>query len=537
MVELLSQASTTSLPALLGRAEALIAQLQTHGAYLKVQTLEDTANQDAKDELASVESDQSVIRAALNAAVRSTPEGSIPSPGKYAYLARSAQRLRSHDLAPDVERYRTSVVVPTEKSIADAYDRIGAQIRSPKGISSPDVAVRRNAMGQLDANFDALAPQEAALLGELVELENRDAAAEGYSNAADRKYQELGLSDRIVSSTLAAVADQAPAYRAYQKVLADHAAAQLKVSPVLSSEVGLISARNTGSISLADARSMILSALQPLGRDYNHRFAELLDPANGRLDLSGGVNRGKTGTSINAYEAPTALYYGGYDGSLGAVRVLAHEGGHAIHRELMNAAGLPIYQRSGPHYLFEGFAIFNELLLLDHAAKTAKSPQARQYALEMLLSKLSLEVFVSAEETAFERALYTRGPNEPLLDRGSIDVAFRTSLQPYEYFSSEDVGQSRGWMRKPLLFEDPLYLVNYLYASVIAVALYDRSHSDPEFAVKYEALLRRGFDSEPQVLLATIGIHLDAPDLIKPAARLLEEKTAELQQIYAQDSN
>jgi oligoendopeptidase F len=54
---------------------------------------------------------------------------------------------------------------------------------------------------------------------------------------------------------------------------------------------------------------------------------------------------------------------------------------------------------------------------------------------------------------------------------------------------------------------------------------------------RYEALLRRGFNSEPQILLASMGIRLDDPALIKPAARLLAEKTEDLQRLYAQESD
>lgn len=79
-----------------------------------------------------------------------------------------------------------------------------------------------------------------------------------------------------------------------------------------------------------------------------------------------------------------------------------------------------------------------------------------------------------------------------------------------------------------------MYLVNYLYASVIAVALYEKSHTDPEFAAKYDALLRRGFHADSQTILASLGIRLDDPNIVKPAARLLTEKTEELQSLYAQ---
>jgi oligoendopeptidase F len=534
MIKGLSMAPLASLSEALNRAERLVAKLQTHAAYLKVKTLEDTQNQTAKIARDQVATDESVLEAAIDSRLRKVAASSVPSLGKYVFLARSAQRKASHDLSPEAERYRGAVVPPAEQSIADVYDQLDARLRSPRDISSPDTALRRTAIKERDATYDSEAPQEATLLAELVDLENRDAVAEGYKNAADRKYQELGLNDSIVSKTLSAVAAEAPAYRAYQKVLAGHAAAKLSVFPVLSSEVDLASAHAT-PIPLDEATRMILSALQPLGGDYERRFAQLLDPTNGRLDLAGGAHREDTGTSISAYDAPTALYYSGYNGSLRDVSKIAHEGGHAIHRELMNASGSPIYERSGPNYVFEGFAIFNELLLLDHATETATTPQAKRYALERLLSKISLELFVSAEETAFERDLYTGVLGQPMLDRAEVDAAFRASLMPYEYFPAEDVGQSRGWMRKSLLFEDPLYLANYLYASVIAVALYDKSHSDPNFASKYEALLRRGFDSEPQTLLASLGIDLDDPNLIKPAARLLDAKTAELERLYAQN--
>ena len=120
-----------------------------------------------------------------------------------------------------------------------------------------------------------------------------------------------------------------------------------------------------------------------------------------------------------------------------------------------------------------------------------------------------------------------------MLDREKVDAIFQSSLQPYEFWPMTDVGVSRNWMRKSLVFEDPLYLVNYLYASVIAVALFDKAHADPAFAEKYEALLRRGFDADPQVLLATLDIHLDDPHLVEAAAKLFEEKTNELQVLYA----
>jgi oligoendopeptidase F len=146
--------------------------------------------------------------------------------------------------------------------------------------------------------------------------------------------------------------------------------------------------------------------------------------------------------------------------------------------------------------------------------------------------KHSVELFMPAEETTFGRSLYTEGNGHPPLDRNNIDTIYRKSIAPYEYWSIKEVGASREWMRKPLLFNDPLYLVNYLYAAVVAVALYDRAHTDPNVASKYEALLSSGFDAQAQAILARMGIWLDDPSLVKAAALLLQTKTNELQQLH-----
>ena len=527
----LAASTAASLGKDLDTAEQTMIALQRHAAYLRVQVLENTQDQDAKAAGAAVNADESVLEAAMRSRLRQVPPNQFANLGRYAYLAELAQKDATHDFSADAERYRGAVTAPFEQSIADAYDRTIDTIGSNKGITSPDFAMRRAAIASRNEAYDQAAPVTATLLASLIEIENRDAAAQGYANAAARKYSSLGLSTTLIDQTLSEVQAEAPVYRHYEQVLAEHAARKLGVPSILSAEQDFAYTQSP-QISFAEGRKLILDSFQPLGLDYTRRFAALLDPANGRLDLTGGSHRAHTGTSITAYDAPVAFYFSGYDGSLKSVSTIAHEGGHAIHRELMNASGIPVYERTGPHYLFEGYAIFNELLLLDHATQVAKTPVEREYALERLLWKLSAELFMSAEETTFERSLYTEASDHPLLDRVKIDEIYRKSIEPYEYWPMSDVGNSREWMRKSLLFEDPLYLVNYLYAAVVAVALFDRSHSDPDFAAKYETLLRRGFDAPPQALLASLNIRLDDPSLVKAASRLFQAKTDQLQSLY-----
>jgi oligoendopeptidase F len=536
LVKDLATTDGKSLVPELDKAWQTFAALQRHVAYLRTQSLEDTQDQTVKSAYDAVATDESVLRTAIDNRVRQVPQDQVSSLGAYALLAARLHADATHASNADLQVYRSSVTKPHERAIADAYNALISAVTSSRGTAASDLATRRAAIARRDQAYDAAAPVAATLLATLVDLENRDAVAQGYANAADRKYESLGLSSDVLNQTLAAVGAESSAYRNYQQIIAEHAARKLGVSPILSAEQDLAAVKPP-PIPLSAGRQLILDALRPLGQDYGDRFAALLDPANGRLDLTGGSHRARTGTSIAVYDAPVALYYSGYDGSLRSLSVIAHEGGHAVHRELMNASGIPIYQRTGPNYLFEGFALLNELLVLDRATHIANTPAEREYALERLLSTISFELFASAEETGFERSLYLTASGHAPLDRAQIDKIYQDSITPYEYWPMSDVGTSRQWMQKSLLFEDPLYLVNYLYAAFVAVALLDKAESDPDFARKYAALLRRGFDAEPQTLLQAMGIRLDDPSLAKATSRFFQARTAELQSLYVSEAH
>ena len=71
----------SSLVGELDRCEALLSKLQTHAAFLKVQTLEDTQDQAAKKAREEVDTNQSVLEAAMNARLQRVAPKQAGSPG------------------------------------------------------------------------------------------------------------------------------------------------------------------------------------------------------------------------------------------------------------------------------------------------------------------------------------------------------------------------------------------------------------------------------------------------------------------------
>ncbi|WP_213807387.1 M3 family metallopeptidase [Granulicella sp. dw_53] len=516
----LRHSTISSLPAALRDADHCLIALQRHAGYLKLRALEDVSNQSIQSGRDAVEMDVSALTAAIATRLNMVHSTELRALGQYQLLATTVRSTSpDHRLSPDATRYREEVVSVILGKLAARYKQLAAAPKTAEVTQTGTDGLLSTQQDRTPALVQE-APEIATLLGTIVAIKNSDAIAQGFENAALRQYQSLGIGPGNIANVLSAVQTHAPLYKRYRDSLVD-----------LHESFNPDGSTTHFVVPFSASKTMILEGLAPLGNEYLARMSALLDPRNGRLDLSGGPHRAETGTSIAVYDAPTALFLGNYKGGLADISALTHEGGHAVHRELMNAKGIPLYEREGPHYLFEAIAILNELLVLDHAAETAASPEERRAALRQLTTKIAFEVFASAEETSFERSLYIGAHEEVLLDQNAIDSLYRKAVSPFETNDVYRLAVSSEWMRKKLLFEDPLYLVNYLYASIVACSLYEQAHSDPNFPEKYIHLLQGGFNASPDILMTSVGVDINDAALVDKACRLLERKLDELSRV------
>lgn len=154
VVKELQDSSPASLPDALAHAEQLVTALQTHAAFLRARTLEDTTDQEAKRARLQVNTNRSIVEEAEESRLRLNPPREIPALGKYAFLAQSVQKNSAHLLSPDMERYRGMVVSPELQAIADDYDRINATLKCPQAVSSTDTTMRRASITECNHEFD-----------------------------------------------------------------------------------------------------------------------------------------------------------------------------------------------------------------------------------------------------------------------------------------------------------------------------------------------------------------------------------------------
>jgi oligoendopeptidase F len=285
--------------------------------------------------------------------------------------------------------------------------------------------------------------------------------------------------------------------------------------------------------SLSDARNVFHEAFAGLGKDYQAEFDALLDPANGRADiLPGGTpNRYGSGFSSGFTGSTNILFFGRYDGTFKDLSVIAHEGGHAAHRQLMTANGVsPSYSR-GPSFLFESFAMFNELLLADYMAEHTATPELKRYYRERWMNIKGLDAFYGAQDALLEQAVYDGVAAGTVRNADDLDNLTLKIDSQFSMFPASAPELRTRWATVSLMYEDPLYDVNYVYGGLLALKYYDLYTTRREwFAPRYIALLKNGFNHPPAELLSKFfSLDLSGAALLNEDLELLNRRLDQLE--------
>lgn len=388
------------------------------------------------------------------------------------------------------------------------------------------------------AKWTPYAREEAAFAAILIPLavaQNGSAALQSFDGAPEAAYSRADLSPELVHRTLAAVRGSLGVYAHYHEVVALAAAQRTGVSQsdIHTWDLDSADSYSPPSVTFPDAVASVLAAVKPMGKIYAQEYERLFDPKAHRVEWCHASGCDDAGFSIGYAGVTSGLFYGNFAGSTDSMRAVAHEAGHAVHRQFMNESQPRAVYNSGPHFLFESFAIFNELLFLDHLARTAPTTAAQAYYTHRLLERITFQVYGSARETELEESIYAGVRANTI--RGASDLDQLTAAVFSRYASFPEADMKVYWATNRLYFTDPFYDVNYLYAGLLALEYLRLYEQDPKrFAPRYVAMLQNGFTASPAELLrAQLGIDFsDMTQLVADGQDVIRRRTVVLEGLY-----
>ncbi|MGA9545306.1 MAG: M3 family metallopeptidase [Candidatus Sulfotelmatobacter sp.] len=548
--------SGSQVLALLRQYDVVQKLFATHEGYLHLRCALNRKDAAACDADKALDSDVDARTAFLDPDILALSEGRLsmffkeePALAEYRFALSDIRRAAPH-LLPAAEQALLDLFQPQIGDWQDdLYEQIvaGISFGTVKTSSGPlDVVRQRNLIA---VNADGRVREEgfkrrykgfagqrdllAFTLLHTVEAQTALAKAHHYADAPARKYESLYFKPEETRSLLALVAQHGEVPKRFEKIMSQdfergyhqpaHAWDLLAPAPGFTPP----------TTSLSEARAIFHEAFAGLGKEYQAAFDALLDPANGRADImpGGAPNRYTSGFSVGRAGNTSMLFYGRYDGTFKDLSVIAHEGGHAVHRQLMTANGVALSYAEAPHFLFESFAEFNELVLADFMAEHAATPQLQRYYREQWMYIKGIDAFLGARDALLEQTIYDGVAAGTVRNADNLDSLTLKIEGQFSQFPASTPELRTDWARMSLMVEDPLYDVNYMYGGLLALKYYQLYSTRREwFVPRYIQLLKNGFDQPPADLLNQfLGIDLSGSALLNDDLDLLNRRLDQLE--------
>jgi oligoendopeptidase F len=401
--------------------------------------------------------------------------------------------------------------------------------------SDPDPRVREEAFKRRYNGFESRRDVLAFALIHTVRAQDSLAQAHRYPDAPSRKYSSMYLDPVQTRALLNLMAQRGEIVERFEKIRADdfqHGYGTPMQAWDLAAPVPDLALPATP---LADAGRLFHDAFAGLGTEYQEAFDALLNPANGRADIlpGGAPNRYTAGFSVGFTGSTSMLFFGRYDGTFKDLSVIAHEGGHATHRGLMTTNNVSPLYAQGPSFLFESFAAFNELVLADYSSEHAVDPRLQRFYREQWMRIKGLDAFYGAQDALLEQQIYEGVSAGRVRDADDLDKLTQQVDRQFSIFTATTPELRNRWAAISLMYEDPLYDVNYVYGGLLAVKYFQLYSTNKEqFVPRYIALLKNGFDADPAALLRRfLNIDMFSPSLLTDDLDLLNTRLNQLEAV------
>jgi oligoendopeptidase F len=475
-----------------------------------------------------------------------------PALKPYHFAIQSARRQRPHTLTLKEEELLSAtgpLMTDWEEELYQrAIDRTQfGKIPAPGGdldvwrqsgeiSNSADRATREAGYKKRFAGYQAQRDLYAFALTRVIRAGNQLAELHHFPDAPTAAYFNLYFTTPEVKELFERLAQAGDFNKRYQRLRADHIKKIAGFQDVNVWDMTVIPpGQERPRFTIDQATRLIQEVLGPLGTDYGRQMASLLDPAHGRLDIAGGENRVPGAFAWGFPGSQTSLFYSfNYEGYYEDVSTLAHEGGHAVHYQLMGENHvLPVYA-GGPTYFFESIAMFNELLLADALYRRETDTFKKTYYLEQFLNQ-AMGVFPITRQAKLEQEMYDGVKAGKLKTADDFDALAKRNGSRFSIWFDKHEEPKIEWIEVHHYYRTPMYYVNYVYANFLALKYFDLYTRDrQDFVTRYIALVRNGFNAAPADLLRKfLDLDLRDPQLVPSTFQLLEGRIKALEELYA----
>jgi oligoendopeptidase F len=282
-------------------------------------------------------------------------------------------------------------------------------------------------------------------------------------------------------------------------------------------------------ISFDDAVDKVVSALQPLGKEYVEVLrAGLRGRWCDRYETKG---KRSGAFSSGSYGAPPYILMNYKEDVFADLYTLAHEAGHSMHTWFAQKSQ-KFQDYDYPIFLAEVASTFNEELLTHYLLEQTRDPKMRAYIINRQIDDIRGTLFRQTMFAEFEKVIHQIEEGGDALTLDVFKSEYRKLLAAYfgENFAL-DPQLDLECLRIPH-FYGAFYVYKYATGISAAVALSEKVlRGEAEAVERYLGFLKSGGSRFPLETLKAAGVDMSTPAPIESTLRLFERRLGELEQL------
>lgn len=551
----LTTATVESFAALLLRTEALSTRVSHMGSYLGCLTAANARNEAAQTERANMATLGATLEKAsvsMRAALRdASPDAleALASHPDLTGLRYPIARLHweaSHQMASELEMLNADLEVDGIGGWSRLYDQVAGTLsftlKRPDGstetvpmarrrslLENPDRNIRKAAFEGGNAAWAGMEHVTAACLNHIAGARLTLYARRGHEDFLEPALFDSGITRRTLTALMEAIQQTAPITR---RLLALKARVMNLPKLAFYDLAAPLPLQDHRTYSWPEAEAIILDAFSsyPRLQDYARR-------AFANRWVEGEIRDGKRPGAFctSSLKIRQSRVFMTYNGTLGDIRTLGHELGHAFHNEVMR--DLRPMARSYPMTLAETASTFAEGMVLERLrTDPSASPETVAKILDTELTDAAIYLLDIPMRYYFEESLYRERASGELPVSKLKSLICEAQVRSFAEVLDPEQLDPYFWASKLHFYIAGISFYNYpyTYGFLFSRALFDRWKKDgAAFFARYEAaLIMTGTAPAEAVVREALGEDTESPDFWARTIRTFEPEIAHAEAAY-----
>lgn len=281
----------------------------------------------------------------------------------------------------------------------------------------------------------------------------------------------------------------------------------------------------------ADARSVVLESVAPLGEEYVKRYRQFV--SGGRIDVY--ETEGKRSGAYNAgvYGVGPYLLLNHND-TMDSMFTLAHEAGHAMHT-VLSYENQPFSTADYTIFVAEVASTTNERFLLEHLLKKTTDPKERflllQHAADQIMQTFYTQVMFADFELQAHKLVEAGQP----VTADVLNALYLQLLKDYygDALTRDDF-YKHTWARISHFFNSPYYVYQYATCFASSAQIFKSLTTGDDTSRKaanerYLTLLKSGGNDYPMEQLKKAGVDLTQRGPVQAVIEQMDELVSRME--------